>query len=388
MIDSGSSSGVAVVLAAAGSGRRLGRSTPKQYLALAGKPLLRWTVEALRRHPAIGPIMVVGDTAAARDALAGIDGLAFTPGGAERQDSVRAGLEALATLSVPPDLVLIHDAARPFVDEACIGAVLGGLGRATGALPALPVVDTLKRGDDGRCGETVSREGLFRAQTPQGFHFSAILDAHRRAAGAQMTDDAAVAAAQGLDVVLVPGSEENLKVTTAEDLVRAERALLGRLADVRTGSGYDVHVLGPGDGVWLGGVLIPHDRALIGHSDADVALHALTDAVLGAIGAGDIGQHFPPSDPQWRGAASWRFLAHAGELVAARGGMIAHVDLTVICERPKVGPHREAMRGRIAEILGLAIDRVSVKATTTEKLGFTGRGEGIAAQALATVRLP
>lgn len=350
--------------------------------------MLRWTVEALRRHAAIGPIVIVGDADAARQALSGLDGLSFAAGGAERQDSVRAGLEALAAQDPPPRLVLIHDAARPFVDPALTGRVLAALERHAGAIPAQPVVDTLKRGHDGIAGETVPRDDLFRAQTPQGFRFADILDAHRRLSGARMTDDAALATAVGLDVALVPGAEENFKVTTAEDLDRAERALLGRLPDIRTGSGFDVHALGPGDGVWLGGVKIAHDRALIGHSDADVALHALTDALLGAIGAGDIGQHFPPSDPQWRGASSDRFLAHAGSLVAARGGMIAHLDLTLICEKPKVGPHREAMRQKIAAILGIAPDRVSVKATTTEKLGFTGRGEGIAAQGLATVRLP
>lgn len=388
MADSRSTAGIAVVIAAAGSGARIGGSTPKQYRRLAGKPMLRWTVEALRRHADIGPVVIVGDAGAARDALSGIEDLAFTPGGAERQDSVRAGLEFLAACRQPPRLVLIHDAARPFTDPALIGRVLAALDNHAGAIPALPVVDTLKRAADGIIGDTVARDGLFRVQTPQGFHFGAILDAHRRLAGARLTDDAALATAVGLDVALVPGVEENFKVTTPEDLDRAERFLIGRLPDIRTGTGFDVHALGPGDGVWLGGVLIPHDRALVGHSDADVALHALTDAVLGAIGAGDIGQHFPPSDPQWRGASSDRFLAHAGGLVAARGGMIAHLDLTVICERPKVGPHRDALRERIAAILGIAVDRVSVKATTTEKLGFTGRGEGIAAQGLATVRLP
>ncbi|PWR25934.1 bifunctional 2-C-methyl-D-erythritol 4-phosphate cytidylyltransferase/2-C-methyl-D-erythritol 2,4-cyclodiphosphate synthase [Zavarzinia aquatilis] len=388
MVDSRSTAGVAVVIAAAGSGARMGGGIPKQFRPLAGKPMLRRTVEALRRHPAVGPIVIVGDAGPAREALEGIPDLAYAAGGAERQDSVRAGLEALAAQAPPPRLVLIHDAARPFVDPDLTGRVLAALEHHVGAIPALPVVDTLKRGQAGLVGETVPRDGLFRAQTPQGFRFAAILDAHRRQSGAQMTDDAALATAAGLDVALVPGAEENFKVTTADDLDRAERALLHGLPDIRTGSGFDVHALGLGDGVWLGGVKIAHDRALIGHSDADVALHALTDALLGAIGAGDIGQHFPPSEPQWRGASSDRFLAHAGSLVAARGGMIAHLDLTVICERPKVGPHREAMRQRISAILGIAPDRVSVKATTTEKLGFTGRGEGIAAQGLATVRLP
>jgi len=250
-------------------------------------------------------------------------------------------------------------------------------------VPALALADTLKRGQDGRVTATVPRDGLFRVQTPQGFRFPMILEAHRRFAGAELTDDAAVAEAAGLSVALVPGDEQAFKVTTSDDLARARLSL----AETRVGTGFDVHRLGPGDHVWLCGLRLPHDRGLIGHSDADVGLHALTDALLGAIGAGDIGQHFPPSDPQWRGAASFRFLEHAAGLVRARGGRILHVDVTLICERPKVGPHREAMRARVAEILGLAADRVSIKATTTEQLGFTGRGEGIAAQAVATVML-
>lgn len=364
---------------------------PKQYLPLAGQPLIRHTVAALRRHPAIGPIVVVIDPARTATAAAALDGLAVEPfvaGGADRQDSVLAGLEALAALDKPPERVLIHDAARPFIDNALIDGVLTALKRHPAALPAIPVVDTLKRGDDGLAGVTVPRDGLYRAQTPQGFRFESILDAHRRFEGDSLTDDAALAEAAGLAVALTPGREENFKVTTPEDLARAERQVLMSLPDLRTGSGFDVHTLGPGDGVWLGGVKIPHDQSLIGHSDADVALHAITDALLGAIAAGDIGQHFPPSDPQWKGADSSRFLAHAAGLVRARGGAIAHVDLTIICERPKVGPHRAAISSRIADILQIAPDRVSVKATTTERLGFTGRGEGIAAQAVATVRLP
>ncbi|MFA5120635.1 bifunctional 2-C-methyl-D-erythritol 4-phosphate cytidylyltransferase/2-C-methyl-D-erythritol 2,4-cyclodiphosphate synthase [Zavarzinia sp.] len=389
MNESSPAAEVGVVLAAAGSGSRAGPGGPKQYRCLAGKPLLRWTVEALRRHAAVGPIAIATDSpAAVAEILAGIEVGPVVPGGTDRQASVLAGLEALAALPRPPRLVLIHDAARPFAAPDLIDRVLAALAAHAGAIPAQPVVDTLKRGAGGLIGETVQRDGLFRAQTPQGFDFAAILAAHRRQRDAKMTDDAAVATAEGLDVALVPGDEDNVKLTTAEDIERAEKRLFAALPDVRTGMGFDVHALGPGDGVWLGGVKLAHDRALIGHSDADVALHALTDAVLGAIGAGDIGQHFPPSDPQWRGVSSDRFLAHAASLVAARGGAIAHVDLTVICERPKVGPQREVIRARIAEILGIAADRVSVKATTTEKLGFTGRGEGIAAQAVATVRLP
>lgn len=391
MTESAPNARVAAIVVAAGSGKRMGSDTPKQFLPLAGAPLLRHGVAALRRHPAVGPIVVVIDPAQrdrAEDALAGLAAGPLVPGGAERQASVRAGLEALAALPAPPESVLIHDAARPFIDNALIDRVLTAITPVQGAIPALPVVDTLKRGTAGLAGETVSRDGLFRAQTPQGFAFAPILAAHRRFADAALTDDAALAEADGHAVALVEGREENFKVTTPDDMARAERFIVAGLGDIRTGMGYDVHRLGAGDGVWLGGIRIPHDQSLIGHSDADVALHALTDAILGAIAAGDIGQHFPPSDPQWRGADSSRFLAHAGKLVADRGGVIAHVDLTIICERPKVGPHRAAMAARIAQILSLSPDRVGVKATTTEGLGFTGRGEGIAAQAIATVRLP
>jgi 2-C-methyl-D-erythritol 4-phosphate cytidylyltransferase/2-C-methyl-D-erythritol 2,4-cyclodiphosphate synthase len=307
-------------------------------------------------------------------------------GGAERQDSVLAGLEALA--ADPPDLVLIHDAARPLVDAATISRVIDALAEAPGALAASPVTDTLKRGRDGTVDTTVDRAGLWRARTPQGFRYPDILAAHRAARGQKLTDDAAVAEAAGLRVQLVTSNPDNIKVTMPEDLARAERILLADLADVRMATGYDVHRFAAGDHVNLCGIRVPHDAALEGHSDADVALHALTDAVLGAIGAGDIGQHFPPTDARWKGAASDQFLRHALSLVRERGGVVAHLDVTVICERPKIGPHREAMRARVAEIAGLPVERVSVKATTTEGLGFTGRREGIAAQAAATVRLP
>ena len=382
------SSCIALVVAA-GRGTRLGGPLPKQYQPLAGEPLLRHTLRALAAHPRIDGVRAVihPDDRAHYDAAArGLDLLDPVQGGAQRQDSVRLGLESL--LDREPAIVAIHDGARPFVEASLVDRVLDALERAPGAIPALPVADTLKRGRDQRILETVDRAQLWRAQTPQAFRFRPILDAHRSAAGLELSDDAAVAERAGLAVSLVMGSEENCKVTTAEDLERAERSLLARLGDVRTGQGFDVHPLGPGDHVWLCGIRVPHERALIGHSDADVGLHALTDAILGALGAGDIGLHFPPSDPQWRGAPSDRFLRHAAELVAQRGGRIAHVDVTLICERPKVSPHREAMIARIAEILGLRRGRVSVKATTTEKLGFTGREEGIAAQAVATVRLP
>jgi 2-C-methyl-D-erythritol 4-phosphate cytidylyltransferase/2-C-methyl-D-erythritol 2,4-cyclodiphosphate synthase len=284
--------------------------------------------------------------------------------------------------------VLIHDGARPFPEAALIDRVIDGLDVAAAAIPCLPLRDTIKSAEDDVIRATVDRSRLWRAQTPQGFHFDAILAAHRGAAGRDLTDDSAVAEAAGLMPRLVAGAENNLKVTTAEDLVAAERQLAIRLGDIRVGQGFDVHAFGPGDKVVVCGVEIPHGAGLVGHSDADVGLHALTDAVLGAIGAGDIGLHFPPSDPQWRGAASEQFLRHAADLARARGGVIAAVDVTIICERPKIGPHRAAMVERVAAILGIAADRVSVKATTTDRLGFTGRGEGMAAQAVATLRLP
>jgi 2-C-methyl-D-erythritol 4-phosphate cytidylyltransferase/2-C-methyl-D-erythritol 2,4-cyclodiphosphate synthase len=377
------------LVVAAGRGTRLGGALPKQYLPLAGKPLLRHSLEALARHPAIDRVRVVyhpGDSAHYEQASRGLALLPPVPGGAARQDSVRLGLESLASLE--PQRVLIHDAARPFLDSGVIDRVLAALDESPGAIPALPLRDTVKRGAEGRVVETLDRAQLWRAQTPQGFHYGQILAAHRAAAGSELSDDAAVAERAGLAVRLVAGSEANFKVTTSEDLAAAERALAERQGDVRTGLGFDVHAFGPGDHVWLCGVRVAHDRGLVGHSDADVGLHAATDAILGALGAGDIGVHFPPSDPKWRGAASHLFLRHAAELAAAAGGAIAHLDVTLICERPKIGPHRAAMVARIAEILGIAPGRVSVKATTTEQLGFTGRGDGMAAQAVATLRLP
>lgn len=288
-----------------------------------------------------------------------------------------------------PDRVLIHDGARPVLSAALIDRVLDALDEHDGALPALPVAETLKRGHDDRTvAETVDRDGLYRAQTPQGFDFAKILAAHQALRGRGFTDDAALAEAMGLSVVMIEGDEDNLKVTTEPDLERAERLLTKtETPDVRVGNGFDVHRLGDGDHVWLCGVKVDHDAGLVGHSDADVGLHALTDALLGAIGAGDIGQHFPPSDPQWRGASSDRFVAHAAELIRKAGGRVLHVDVTLVLEKPKVGPHRDRMRRRIADILDIAPSRVSLKATTTEGLGFAGRGEGIAAQATATVAI-
>ncbi len=379
---------VVVLVVAAGRGRRFGGDVPKQYLDLAGRPVLRHSLAAFAANPEIDAVRAVihPDDRQLYDAAAAGLGLGEpVPGGAQRQDSVRLGLESLAELD--PDIVLIHDGARPFADAGTIGRVIAALKDHPGAIPAVPVADTLKRGQDGMIAGTVDRAGLWRAQTPQGFRFADILAAHRAAAGRELTDDAAVLEAAGRPVALVMGSEDNVKITTTADLERARRAFAGP-GETRTGSGYDVHRFAPGDRVWLCGVPVPHDSALEGHSDADVAQHALTDAILGAIAAGDIGRHFPPTDPRWKGAASHLFLSHAAGLVAGLGGHIVNVDVTIVCERPKVGPHRAAMQARLAEILGVAQDRVSVKATTTEGLGFAGRREGIAAQAVATVWLP
>jgi len=379
--------GCTALIVAAGRGSRFGGALPKQYRRLGGFPVLRYSAEAFARHPDITSVCVVihGDDRDLHDeAVAGLGVEPPVEGGATRQDSVRLGLESLQT--EPPETVLIHDAARPFIDAATITRTIDALSETEGALAAIPVVDTLKRAEAGTVSGTVERAGLYRAQTPQGFRYPSILAAHRAAVDGEFTDDAAVAEAAGLAVALVESNESNFKVTTEDDLVRAERHLAA-VGTVRVGTGFDVHRFGEGDHVWLAGVRIAHPQGLVGHSDADVGLHAITDALLGAIGAGDIGSHFPDSDPRWRGAASDRFLAHAGELVAERGGAILNVDLTVICQAPKVRPHHAAMVARVAEILALPPDAVSVKATTTEGLGFTGRGEGIAAQAVATVRL-
>jgi len=379
---------VVVLIVAAGRGQRAGAGLPKQYRRLAGRPVLARTLAAFLGQPRVDRVAVVihpDDRPLYDEATAGLDLLPPIAGGPTRQDSVRLGLEALADLG--PDIVLVHDAARPFVSPELIGRVID----AVPAIAALPVVDTLKRAEDGKATTGPARDGLWRAQTPQGFAYQALREAHRAAhGGPELTDDAAVAATAGIAVALIEGDEANFKLTTPDDFRRAEALLINRHPDVRVGQGFDVHALAdlPGRPLMLGGIAVPHARALAGHSDADVALHALTDAVLGALAEGDIGQAFPPSDERWRGAASDQFLAFARDRVAARGGVIAHVDLTLICERPRIGPHREAMRTRIADILGVDLDRVAVKATTTEKLGFTGRGEGIAAQAVATVRLP
>jgi len=378
------------LIVAAGRGVRAGGGAPKQYRQLGGSALLRHSAAAFRRHPRIAGVRVVihpDDRALYDAAVAGLALMEPVAGGASRQDSVRLGLESLADAA--PGAVLIHDAARPFVTAGIIDRALDALAESPGALVAVPVVDTLKRAgdDERRVAATVERAGLWRAQTPQGFRYADILAAHRAADGANFTDDAAVAEAAGLAVSLVMGSEDNFKITTEDDLRRAERHLEAA-SESRTGLGFDVHAFGPGDHVWLCGVKVPHERGLVGHSDADVGLHALTDAILGALGAGDIGSHFPDSDPQWKGASSDRFLAHAVGLAAVRGGALVHADVTLICERPRIRPHHGAMVARLAEIMGVEPGRVSVKATTTEGLGFTGRGDGMAAQAVATLRLP
>lgn len=394
--------GCVALVVAAGRGSRAGPGAPKQYRFVGGETVLRRTVRAFLGHPRIDGVRVVihpDDADAYRTAVAGLDLMTPVFGGPTRQASVRLGLESLVEQA--PATVLIHDGARPFVKPAAIERVAAALaaapGGAKGAIAALPVVDTLKCATAGGATppgasplitRTVDRRHLWRAQTPQGFDFAAILGAHRRFADTgDLTDDAAVMERAGEPIVLVQGDEDNVKLTSEDDLRRAV-ARAGGGFEIRTGSGFDVHRFGAGDHVMLCGVSIPHRQGLEGHSDADVALHALTDALLGAVAAGDIGQHFPPSDAKWRGAASDRFLAHAASLVAAASGAIVNVDVTIICERPRVGPHRAAMAERVAAILGLPAGRVSVKATTTEGLGFTGRGEGIAAQAIASVRLP
>jgi 2-C-methyl-D-erythritol 4-phosphate cytidylyltransferase/2-C-methyl-D-erythritol 2,4-cyclodiphosphate synthase len=373
---------IAAILVAAGSGSRFGADTPKQFLPLAGRPVIRHAAESLATH--VSHLQPVGDAAPIEAALAGLTHLPTVPGGASRQDSVRAGLEVLVPHA--PDVVLVHDAARPCIPPGTVPALLAALERHPGAIPALPVADTLKRGRDGVILATVPRDGLYRAQTPQAFRFDALLAAHR--AGFQgATDDASLLEAAGQAVALVPGGDDNIKLTYPEDLARLERIMAAHLIP-RVGTGFDVHVLAAGRPLMLCGVVVPHDKGLAGHSDADVGIHALCDAIYGALADGDIGRHFPPSEATWKDADSTRFLAHAAGRIAARGGVLANADVTLICERPKIAPHAEAMRARLAALLGVDAGRVSVKATTTEKLGFTGRGEGIAAQAAATVLLP
>lgn len=386
------------IIVAAGRGARAGAGGPKQYRMLAGQSVLSRTLAPFLNHPRIDVVRVIihcDDEEIYHNAISPFANhpklLAPVEGGAERQDSVRLGLESLVRDG--PERVLIHDAARPFIDSAVISRVIDELEISDGAIAALPVFDTIKRADGGglpRIAGTVPRERLWRAQTPQGFRYDAILAAHRNAAGTALTDDAAVAEAAGLTVSLVQGAPDNMKITQAEDFGMAE-ILLGRktiMYEYRTGHGYDVHQFEPGAETILCGVSIPHTAKLKGHSDADAGMHALTDAILGAIGEGDIGDHFPPSDPKWKGAASSVFLEKACSLVREREGEVTHCDITLICEAPKIGPHRQAMRDSLGAIMGLNPDRISVKATTSEELGFTGRREGLAALATATVRLP
>ena len=371
----------AAIIVAAGRGTRAGPGAPKQWRALAGRRVIDWTLDAFLQAPGIDLVMLVlhGEDIADFDPPPGVE---TCIGGATRAASVRAGLAALGVA----DKVLIHDVARPCVTQEVIAAVIDALETAPGAAPALPVTDALWLGQDGAVAGTRSRDGLYRAQTPQGFRYDAIRAAHDAFAG-EPADDVEVARAAGLEVRIVPGHEDNLKITHAEDFARAERILRGKM-DIRLGNGFDVHRFGPGDHVWLCGVQVPHERGLQGHSDADVGMHAVTDAIYGALAMGDIGRHFPPSDPQWKGVESQIFLSHAAALAREMGFTIGNVDCTLICERPKIGPHAAAMRARMAEILAIAPDRVSIKATTSERLGFTGREEGIAAIATATLIKP
>jgi 2-C-methyl-D-erythritol 4-phosphate cytidylyltransferase/2-C-methyl-D-erythritol 2,4-cyclodiphosphate synthase len=385
--------GIAAVVVAAGRGVRAGAGSPKQYRKIFGIPVIKHTLSAFVRHPDIAmvqPVIHSADAAPYRAATEGLEVLPPVFGGDTRQASVRAGLEALGPYG--PQIVLVHDAARPFASETLITRAITAAREKSGAVPVIPVTDTVKIVDGrGVVTDTPDRATLRLVQTPQAFEFRTLLDAHRKAQTAGrdgFTDDAALAEWAGIEVTTFEGEAGNVKLTSTEDFARAEALALAACADVRTGFGFDVHQFAPGDHVMLGGIRIPHNRGLTGHSDADVVLHALVDAILGALVEGDIGVHFPPTDPQWRGASSDRFLAFAAERVRSRAGQIGHLDVTVVCESPRIGPVRDAMRSRIAAIAAIAADRVAVKATTTERLGFTGRGEGIAAFATATLRLP
>jgi 2-C-methyl-D-erythritol 4-phosphate cytidylyltransferase/2-C-methyl-D-erythritol 2,4-cyclodiphosphate synthase len=385
---------VAAIIVAAGKGGRAGGGLPKQFRALGGETVLRRSLRLFAAHSGVDAVQAVIDPvhdAEYRQSASEIAKLLVpVPGGSTRQESVRAGLEALERSA--PEFVLIHDAARPLASSALLDRALNAVTSTGAAIPTTPITDTIKRVDaTGRVAETIDRTVLRAVQTPQAFAFDKLLAAHRRAVNARrndFSDDAALAEWAGIPVTTFAGEPGNIKLTTEEDFSRAQAIDAGAFPDVRTGTGFDVHALGPGDHVMLGGVRLAHDQSLVGHSDADVLLHAITDAILGAIAAGDIGHHFPPSDPQWRGVSSDRFLGHAVELVAAQAGRIAHIDATILCEVPKISPHAMAMRANIAGICRIAKSRVSVKATTTERLGFLGRGEGIAAMATATVRLP
>jgi len=378
---------IVALIVAAGSGTRAGGELPKQYRRVGGKAVLAQAVDALR-HPEIDEVRVVigpGQEGLYAEALNGRPLPSLILGGAERRQSVLNALESIDAEG-GVGTVLIHDAARPFLPAAVVDRLLEALEDYDAAVPLLPVVDTLAR-SGAALGETVPRDGLARVQTPQAFRFGPILAAHRAWAGGEATDDAQIARAAGIAVATVAGDPALDKLTYEEDFARAEARLAATMVS-RTGLGFDVHAFAPGEELWLGGILVPHPRGLKGHSDADVLLHAVTDALLGAAGEGDIGVHFPPSDPQWRGAPSSLFVEHARDLIERRGGRIDHVDATLICEAPRIGPYRDSMRVRLASLLRVPVARISIKATTTERLGFTGRGEGLAAQAIATVRLP
>jgi len=384
---------VAAVVVAAGRGLRAGGGLPKQYRQLLGEPVIRPSLASLSSHNGVAcvqPVIHADDAGLYQAAAAGLDLLPPVAGGATRQASVRAGLEALEHHH--PDIVLVHDAARPFVSPALIDRAIAAAQVAGAAVPALAIADTVKTVDgSGRVTSTLDRSGVRTVQTPQAFRFLALVEAHRRARAEgreDFTDDAALAEWSGLEVATFEGEAGNVKLTTDEDFNRAEAARFAGLSDVRTGFGFDVHQFCEGNHVMLGGVRIPHRSGLKGHSDADVVLHAVVDAILGTLADGDIGVHFPPDDPQWRGASSDRFLAFALERLHARGGRLSHLDITLVCEAPRIGLYRDSIRARVAEIAGIAVGRVAVKATTSERLGFTGRGEGMAAFANATVRLP
>jgi len=383
----------AAIVVAAGRGLRAGAGGPKQYRSIGGQTVIYRAMEPFCRHPqvfAVQPVLHPDDDAMFNAACDGLRHAPPTPGGATRQESVHAGLEAIAPQK--PDIVLIHDAARPFVSQALISRAIDAVARTGAAIPAIAVADTIKLVTaSGDIEATPERARLRIAQTPQVFRFEAILDAHRRAARdkrTDFTDDAALAEWAGLTVATFEGDVANMKLTTPEDFVREEARLASLLGDIRTGTGYDVHAFGAGDHVMICGIRVPHTKGFLAHSDGDVGLHALVDAILGALADGDIGSHFPPSDMKWKGASSDQFLKYAVDRVTARGGRIANLEVTLICERPKIGPLRDQMRARIAGISGVNISRVAVKATTSEKLGFTGREEGIAATASATIRLP
>lgn len=384
---------VAAIIVAAGRGLRAGGGMPKQYRELGGEPVIRSSLSLFAWHGQIGAVQAVihPDDRSAFDAAS--RGLRLLPpvlGGATRQASVRAGLEALAARA--PDIILVHDAARPFCSAELVSRAITAGSQSGAAIPALDVTDTIKRVDpDGYVAGTIDRSQLRSVQTPQSFAFKTLYEAHRRAAAEgreDFTDDAALVEWAGVKVATFAGDSGNVKLTTDEDFAKAEARRIASLADLRLGNGFDVHAFGEGDHVWLGGLKIPHTQGLTGHSDADVALHAVVDAILGALADGDIGKHFSPNDPRWKGASSDQFLKFAVERVNKRGGRIAHIDLTIVCEEPRIGPHRDAMRKSIADIAGLSVERVAVKATTSEQLGFTGRKEGIVAMATATVRLP